>query len=88
MAGLVARKRGYLRSILASVLGFLAILCLGAIRLKLLKNVDWGKALALGVLPFLPGDAIKAVLAALVAAKLGPFVDSLRGLGRGGARPA
>jgi biotin transport system substrate-specific component len=79
LSGLIARKRGYLRSILGSVLGFLAILCLGTIRLKLLKNVNWGKALVLGLLPFLPGDAIKAALAALVAVKLGPFVDSLRG---------
>jgi len=79
IGGFFARKRGLLRSALGSVLGFALILAFGVLRLKLLKNVDWGKALAAGVIPFLPGDAIKAVVAALVAAKLGPFVDSLAG---------
>jgi biotin transport system substrate-specific component len=83
-AGLVARKRGLFRSSLASILGFALILALGVLRLKLLKNVDWGKALAAGVLPFLPGDAVKAILAALVATRLGPFADSLTGRGKAG----
>lgn len=79
LAGSIARKRGLLRSALGAAVGFAVILALGVLRLKLLKNVDWEKALAVGVLPFLPGDAIKAVIAALVGARLGPFVDSLTG---------
>jgi biotin transport system substrate-specific component len=79
VAGHIARKRGLLRSALAASAGFLIILALGVLRLKLLKNVNWAKALAAGVLPFLPGDAVKAILAALVAAKLGPYTDSLTG---------
>jgi len=77
--GFIAKKRGLLRCAIGSALGFISILAIGVVRLKLLKNVDWTKALAAGVLPFLPGDAIKAVICALVAAKLGPFVDSLTG---------
>lgn len=84
-AGLVGRKRRLWRSALGSALGFILILALGTLRLKLLKNVDWPKALAAGLLPFLPGDAIKAILAALVGAKLGPFADSLGG--KEAARP-
>lgn len=78
-AGLLARRRRPLGTALGSVAGFAFILGLGVLRLKLLKNVDWGKALAAGLLPFLPGDAVKAVLAALTAIKLGPFMDSLVG---------
>lgn len=79
LAGAVARKRGPLRNSIGAVIGFVSILSIGVVRLKLLKNVDWGKAFAAGFLPFLPGDAVKAVLCALVATKLGPFVDSLTG---------
>jgi biotin transport system substrate-specific component len=88
LAGLVARRSGGKRSgwrtAIGSSLGFAAILCLGAAGLKLLGGLGWDKAAAVGILPFLPGDALKAVLAALAAAKLGPFVDSL--LEKGGHR--
>jgi len=77
VAGFFSRKREIWRAAIGAVLGFALILALGVLRLKLLKNVDWGKALAAGVLPFLPGDGIKAVLAAMLGARLGPFVDSL-----------
>jgi len=77
VAGLFARRRGKVSSILGAVSGFIVILALGVLRLKLLRNVDWAKALAAGVLPFLIGDAIKAALASFVSISLGPFVDSL-----------
>ncbi len=80
VAGFIGRGRTLWRAALGSALGFILILGLGSLRLKLLKNVDWPKALAAGLLPFLPGDAIKAILAALVGARLGPFVDSLGGI--------
>jgi biotin transport system substrate-specific component len=76
-AGAIAKKRGLLRCGIGAAIGFISILAMGVVRLKLLKNVDWGKAFAAGVLPFLPGDAVKTVLGTLVATKLGPFVDSL-----------
>ena len=77
LAGLIARRRGKALPILGTVVAFTAILAVGVVRLKLLKNVDWGKALSIGVVPFLPGDAIKASLTAILAIRLGPFVDSL-----------
>jgi biotin transport system substrate-specific component len=82
VAGLIARRRGKASAILGAATGFLVILALGVLRLKLLRNVDWGKALAAGVIPFLIGDAIKAALASIVALSLGPFVDSLTGRGK------
>jgi biotin transport system substrate-specific component len=82
LAGLIARRRGKAASILGAAAGFLVILALGVLRLKLLRNVDWGKALAAGLMPFLIGDAVKAALASIVAISLGRFVDSLTGRGR------
>lgn len=84
LAGLFASKRRLGYTIIGSVLAFLLILLAGALRLKLLKNIDWSKALLLGVLPFLPGDLIKAGLAAMLSWRLGPFVDSISGKGHQG----
>jgi biotin transport system substrate-specific component len=77
LAGLAARKRGILGSALGAAIGFATILLLGALGLMLQNGISWGKAMAVGVLPFLLGDGIKAALAAIVAAKLGSFADSL-----------
>jgi biotin transport system substrate-specific component len=79
VAGLIAYRRGKAATIIASVIGFVVILGIGVIRLKLLRNVSWGKALAVGVIPFLIGDAIKAAIAALTSISLGRFVDSIIG---------
>ncbi len=84
-SGLLARKRGALASALGSAIGFATILALGAVGLKVLNDIPWGKAIAAGVLPFLPGDAIKAALAAVLCRRLGPFVDSLTGARDGSA---
>ncbi len=79
VAGLIAHRRGKAATIIASVIGFVVILGVGVVRLKLLRNVSWGKALAVGVIPFLIGDAIKAAIAALTSISLGRFVDSIIG---------
>jgi biotin transport system substrate-specific component len=78
LAGLLAAKRSAVVSAVASIVGFAAILVLGAIGLKIIGGVSWSKAMALGILPFLPGDAIKAILAFIIARRLGPFVDSMK----------
>lgn len=85
LSGLAARRRSPAASALGSVLGFTAILALGVVGLKILNAISWERALAAGVLPFLIGDSIKAVLAAFLAYKLGPFVDSLTGRDHGRA---
>ena len=79
VAGLLAKKRRPVGTIIAAALAFLLILASGCIGLRLLKNVGWAKAFAVGALPFLLGDGIKCVLAILLSLRLGPFVDSIRG---------
>jgi Uncharacterized conserved protein len=75
-------KASWWKYLIASACGFAIVLGLGTAGLKLIGGMSWGKALAVGLLPFVPGDAIKALLAALVAAKLRPFADSLRSRGK------
>jgi biotin transport system substrate-specific component len=73
-AGLIAGspKPGALppfRIILAAVPAFLVVYIPGVIRLKSFTG-SWTGALAAGILPFLPGDAVKAILAAAAAPRL------------------
>ncbi|MDI6870431.1 MAG: biotin transporter BioY [Bacillota bacterium] len=46
--------------------GILVVYALGVAQLALVSGLPLGKALAVGVLPFLPGDLVKAVAAAAV----------------------
>ena len=77
LAGFLARRRGGIASALGAALGFTSILIFGAVGLKLANGIPWERALMVGVLPFLPGDVGKTVLAAAISQKLRPFVDSL-----------
>jgi biotin transport system substrate-specific component len=86
VAGFLARKRSVLATISGALIGFLTILASGAIGLRAISGVDWSKALAIGILPFVPGDIVKAALAAAIALRLSPFVDSL--ISSGGATDA
>lgn len=82
LAGILGRRRGLFWTIVATCAAYISILVLGVLGLHVIKGVDWTKALALGALPFLPGDGLKAVLTVLVAIRLGPFTDSLLGRSR------
>jgi len=77
LSGLIAHSRRKLFSAFGAIVGFASILLTGVVGLKFLSGMLWTKALAVGILPFLPGDAIKAAIAAVIAIRLGPFVDSL-----------
>jgi biotin transport system substrate-specific component len=77
ISGLLARRRGRAGAIAGAIAGFSLILLCGTLGLKLLTNVSWEKALAVGTIPFLLWDGIKCALAALLAIKLGTFTDSL-----------
>ena len=50
--------------------GMAVIYTLGVLQLSLVARLTLPKALTVGVLPFLPGDAVKIVLTALIARKL------------------
>lgn len=59
--------RGFSMALASAALGDLAILLAGALWLAALTHAAPRTALTLGVLPFLPGDALKVVAAAAVA---------------------
>jgi biotin transport system substrate-specific component len=50
--------------------GLLAVYMPGVLRLKAVLKADWAKALAVGFLPFLVGDVLKAAVAIAVAGRL------------------
>lgn len=80
-----------LRALVAALAGGVAVVYgLGVLHLSLVTGLGWRAALMVGVLPFLPGDVLKAVGAAVAAERLvaalpdrvgGPLV-SCRGVAR------
>jgi len=61
-------RRGFLPALVSAAAGNLLILSIGAIWLAMLTHAAAGVVLSESVLPFLPGDALKVVAAASVAA--------------------
>ncbi len=69
------RSRGrMIRDIFAVIIGSLVIYALGVPWLKMLTQVSWTKALMVGVLPFLIGDAIKASVVLILARAIRPIL--------------
>jgi biotin transport system substrate-specific component len=58
------------RIALAVVVGMAIVYLPGVPRLKAVLNFEWPKAFAIGCLPFLIGDAVKAAAAVIVAPRL------------------
>lgn len=56
-------KRNWLRTTLALIAGLLVIYALGVTQLAVVLHFGWVKGVQIGVLPFLPGDAVKIVAA-------------------------
>jgi biotin transport system substrate-specific component len=84
VAGLIAgqprtdRRCPLWRLIPAAALGLLAVYIPGTLRLKQLMGLGWIQTLVAGVLPFLPGDAAKAVAAVLIAPRLRRLIAEQR----------
>jgi biotin transport system substrate-specific component len=76
LAGYVSEKLRHpaLKDVLAVVLGSLTIYLFGVPWLKLVTAMPWEKAVMVGMLPFLPGDAIKATAAIFLARAIRPMV--------------
>jgi biotin transport system substrate-specific component len=68
------RPASMYRDIAALAAGALLLYVCGAPWIKLVTGMPFDKALALGVLPFLPGDALKIAAAALLAKSLRPIM--------------
>lgn len=70
-------RRGFLVHLLSGLAGMAIVYSLGVVRLKTLLDLNWSRGLSTGLLPFLPGDAAKIVLAALAAPRMAAGMRSL-----------
>lgn len=70
------RCRGHrVWEILAVLAGSLTIYGLGIPWLKMVAQLSWPKAFMLGILPFIPGDVIKASAALVLAHAVRPILN-------------
>jgi biotin transport system substrate-specific component len=77
LTGMVAERRpgSMRRDVLAMVLGSAVLYACGVPWLKAVTGLSFEKALAVGVLPFLAGDALKIAAAALIARAVRPSMQ-------------
>jgi biotin transport system substrate-specific component len=72
---LTGRRPTFLRALGATFAGgVIVVYLIGVIQLALVTGIGLEDAALLGALPFLPGDCLKAVAAAAVAARLRPHI--------------
>ncbi len=71
-----AMKRTMTGDIIAMVTGSIILYAAGVPWLKYAFAMSWEKAMAVGMLPFLPGNALKIIAAALIAKKIRPLIHS------------
>lgn len=64
------RKDSAIRLIVATVSGFVVMYVPGVIHFMRVMDKTFGQTMALCVVPYIPGDTVKAVLAVLISAKL------------------
>ena len=90
LIGWIAHKTGRrpLGDILAMLCGAAVLYACGIAWLKVVTGLPWAKALAAGMLPFLPGDALKIAVAVPIARVLRPVVDGRDRLGFPGSQHA
>jgi len=72
VGSLLPLRRGLFWSVACFSLGALSILALGTVHLAVFLHQDWTRAFLLGVVPFLPGEALKVTLAAGLYRRFGP----------------
>ncbi len=68
-------SRRLVKDVVAVVLGSIVIYALGLLWLKWVTKVSFAKAFSIGCLPFLPGDAVKAIAAVFVAKKIRNYIE-------------
>ncbi|MCL6610496.1 MAG: biotin transporter BioY [Peptococcaceae bacterium] len=74
VVGLIAGKGrpSVIKDLAALIAGNVVLYALGVPWLKAVLNITWGKALALGMIPFMPGTAVKIIAALGLAQFLRP----------------
>lgn len=65
-----ARKIAVWKTFLAMIVGMAIVYDVGMIRLAQVASLSIGEAFAAGVVPFLIGDTVKAVVASIIAAQI------------------
>jgi biotin transport system substrate-specific component len=71
--GIISRVKnnaGFFWYIFSMLIGMLIIYLAGCLQLSLVAKMSFSKALAVGVLPFIPGDILKIILAAVISSRL------------------
>jgi biotin transport system substrate-specific component len=66
----IKKGAGIFWHIFSMLIGMLIIYFLGSLQLSFVAKMNFHKALAVGVLPFIPGDIIKVLLAAIISSRL------------------
>jgi biotin transport system substrate-specific component len=64
------KKPGFVWLVCAMAIGLSLVYMIGIIQLMVVANLDFDKALAVGLLPPLPGDILKMIIAALITLKI------------------
>lgn len=59
-------NKTFINAVLIMATGSIIILCLGTIWLSAISGYSVKKALLIGMLPFIPGDAVKVIVAAFI----------------------
>ena len=77
ITGLISERRPGLMvlEIFSVIVGSFAIYVIGVPWLKMVTQMSWSKTLMVGMLPFLPGDAIKASAALVLARSVRPILN-------------
>jgi len=66
----IKKSAGIFWHIFSMFIGMLIIYLLGSLQLSLVAKMSFPKALLVGVLPFIPGDIVKILLAAIISSRL------------------
>jgi biotin transport system substrate-specific component len=79
ITGFIAERfhRSLMGNVVAVLFGSLVIYGLGIPWLKVITHMSWNKAWMIGMFPFLPGDALKAVLAVILFRSVNPILDRM-----------
>ncbi len=80
ITGLISeiRKKNILMDVFAMTCGSVLIYAFGISWLMVLTGMELNKAVAVGMLPFLPGDALKIASAAFIARSVRPLIGNGR----------
>ena len=80
ITGLISEKgeKNILMDVFAMICGSVLIYTFGVSWLKVITGMELNKAVAVGMLPFLPGDALKIAAASIISRSVRPLIGNGR----------